>query len=118
MTYNNDVTNPITYDDFNKIDIRAGRVIRAESFPQAHKPAIKLWLDLGTLGIKQSSAQITRRYKHQDLVGRQLLAVVNLPPRQIADFISEVLVLGVVNGKNDVILVTPDQTADPGARML
>ena len=118
MIYNQDVMNTITHDAFKEIDIRVGRVIRAESFPKAHKPAIKLWLDLGALGIKQSSAQLTQRYQHHDLVGRQLLAVVNLPPRQIADFISEVLVLGVVNDENDVILVTPDQTANLGNRVL
>ena len=108
----------IDYEDFARVEIRAGRVIRAEAFPEARKPAIKLWLDFGELGIRQSSAQLTRRYQPEGLAGRTLLAVTNLPPRRIAGFVSEVLVLGVVPGSDDVVLINPDQDVPPGARVL
>jgi tRNA-binding protein len=109
---------PISFDDFLKVDIRAGRVTRAEPFPKARKASYKLWIDFGPLGEKKSSAQVTRRYKAEDLVGRQVLAVLNFPPRQIADFMSEVLVLGVVVEEGDVVLVTPDREVPPGVRLL
>ena len=80
----------IDYSDFERVDIRAGRIVKAEPFPKAKKPAYKLWLDIGDIGIKQSSAQITRRYTCADLLGRTVLAVVNFPPKQVADFVSEV----------------------------
>ncbi|PVV85223.1 tRNA-binding protein [Dehalogenimonas alkenigignens] len=108
----------IDYTDFERVDIRAGRVIAAEPFPEARKPAYRLHLDFGELGVKQSSAQITRRYACEELVGRTLLAVVNFPPRRIAGFVSEVLVLGVVSGDGDVVLVAPDFDVAPGARLL
>ncbi|MGI2335105.1 MAG: tRNA-binding protein [Dehalogenimonas sp.] len=108
----------ITYDDFTKIEIRAGRVIKAEFFPKARQPAYKLWLDFGELGIRQSSAQLTRRYQPTELEGRTLLAVTNLPARQVADFRSEVLVLGAVPDEDDVILITPDAATAPGTRIL
>ena len=108
----------VTYADLERIDIRAGRIVKAEPFPEARKPAYKLWLDFGELGIKQSSAQITRRYSCAELVGRTVLAVINFPPKQIADFVSEALVLGVVAGEGDVVLVAPDHVVAPGMRVL
>ncbi len=108
----------ITYDDFLKVDIRLGTVIRAEPFPEARKPAIKLWIDFGPeIGEKKSSAQITVHYDPETLVGKQVMAVVNFPPRQIGPMRSEVLVLGVMDEAGAVILVSPDQTAPNGARM-
>ncbi|MBP5971670.1 tRNA-binding protein [Brasilonema sp. CT11] len=86
----------ISYDDFEKVKIRVAKVIKVEDFPQARKPGYKLWIDFGNLGVKKSSAQITKIYHKQDLTHRLILAVTNFPPRQIADFLSEVLVLGVV----------------------
>lgn len=108
----------IDYNDFERVDIRAGRVITAEPFPKARKPAYKLRLDFGDLGVKQSSAQITRSYTCEELVGRMGLAVINFPPKRIAGFVSEVLVLGVVAGDGEVVLVSPDFDVPPGARLL
>jgi tRNA-binding protein len=108
----------ITVDDFFRAEIRAGVVTRAEVFPKARKPAYKLWIDFGELGVKRSSAQITTLYQPDDLVGRTVLAVTNFPPRQVADFVSEVLVLGVtVDGTGDVVLIGPDRQVPPGARV-
>ncbi|MCV2880551.1 tRNA-binding protein [Actibacterium sp. XHP0104] len=108
----------ITFDDFLKVDIRAGRVTRAEPYPEARKPAIKLWVDFGPdLGERKSSAQITRHYAPDELVGRMVMGVVNFPPRQIGKFMSEVLVLGVPDDDGEVVLLVPDQTVTPGARM-
>ncbi|MCA8868871.1 MAG: tRNA-binding protein [Rhodobacteraceae bacterium] len=110
--------NEISFDDFLKVDIRAGRVIRAEPYPEARKPAIKLWLDFGDeIGERKSSAQITAHYQPEKLVGRMVMAVVNFPPRQIGRFISEVLVLGVADSNGDIVLLAPDQAVPPGARM-
>lgn len=103
-----------TIDDFHKLDLRIGTVIAAEPFPEARVPAIKLQIDFGELGIKRSSAQITKRYVPDDLIGRQVVAVVNFPPRRIAGYVSEVLVLGGVPEHGDVILLAPDQTAPNG----
>jgi len=108
----------IQYDDFLKVEIRVGRVTRAEEFPKARKPSYKLWVDFGPLGEKKSSAQVTRRYKPEELIGKHVLAVVNFPPRQIADFMSEVLVLGIVVEEGDVVLVAPDREVPLGMRML
>lgn len=107
----------IALDQFMAVDIRVGRIVRADEFPKARKPAYKLWIDFGELGIRQSSAQLTQRYRREDLPGRQVVAVVNLRPRQIADFRSDVLVLGAVDAGGDVILLQPDQDAARGARV-
>ena len=108
----------ITYDDFAKVDIRVGRITRAEPFPEARKPAFKLWVDFGAeLGEKRSSAQITRHYTPEDLIGRQVLAVVNFPPRQIGKVLSEVLVLGLPDATGEVVLIAPDQSVPLGGKL-
>ena len=108
----------ITYDDFQKVDIRVGVITRAEPFPEARKPAIKLWVDFGEgIGEKRSSAQITRHYTPEGLVGRKVMAVVNFPPRQIGKVMSEVLVLGVPDAEGEVVLLTPDLDVPLGGRM-
>ncbi|MEO0917320.1 MAG: tRNA-binding protein [Pseudomonadota bacterium] len=108
----------ISYDDFLKVDIRVGRIVRAEPFPEARKPAIKLWVDFGAeIGEKKSSAQITKHYAVQDLPGRKVLAVVNFPPRQIGPVKSEVLVLGVPDDEGEVVLLTPERDVPIGGRM-
>jgi len=108
----------ITFDEFLKVDIRAGRIIRAEPYPEARKPAYKLWVDFGAeIGEKKSSAQITRHYAVEDLPGRMVMAVVNFPPRQIGKFMSEILVLGVPDDDGEVVLLCPDKDVEPGARM-
>ena len=106
-----------TFEDFLKLDIRVGEIVRAEHFPKAQKPAYQLWVDLGReLGIKRSSAQITECYSIEELPGKQVLAVVNFSPRQVADFLSEVLVLGVY-GAQGVVLVQPEQSVQKGDRL-
>ncbi len=108
----------ISFDDFLKVDIRVGMVERAEPYPEARKPAIKLWLDFGgDIGVKKTSAQITAHYTPADLVGRQVLAVVNFPPRQIGKFMSEVLVLGLPDQNGAVVLLRPDKDVPLGGRM-
>ena len=108
----------ITFDDFLKVDIRVGRVTRAEPYPEARKPAIKMWIDFGTgIGEKKTSAQITAHYTPEALIGRQVMAVVNFPPRQIGRFMSEVLVLGLSDGQGDVVLLSPDKDIPIGERM-
>lgn len=104
----------ITIDDFKKLDIRIGTVLSAEPFPEARKPAIKLEIDFGEIGTKYSSAQITRRYVPEQLIGRQVVAVINFPPMRIAGFKSEVLVLGGVEEEGDVILLKPDESVRNG----
>jgi tRNA-binding protein len=112
------MTDEITFDDFLKVDIRVGRILRAEPFPEARKPALKLWIDFGPeLGERQSSAQITAHYDAASLVGRQVLAVVNLPPRRIGPFRSEVLTLGLADADAAVVLVTPDHEVPLGGRL-
>ena len=111
-------TAQISFDDFMKVDIRVGTITRAEPFPEARKPALKLWVDFGPgLGEKRSSAQITRHYAPETLVGRQVLAVVNFPPRQIGKVLSEVLVLGVPDAEGEVVLLTPGHEVPLGGRM-
>lgn len=110
----------VAVEDFAAVDVRVGRVVRAEPFPEARRPAIKLWIDFGPeLGERRSSAQITGRYEPGGLVGRLVLGVVNLPPRRIGPFVSEVLVLGVDDADGAVVLVAPDADADvaPGVRL-
>ena len=104
----------ITYDDFDKVDIRVGRIVQVDDFPQARKPAWKLRIDFGPLGVKSSSAQLTQRYAKDDLMGMQVLAVVNFPPRQIANFFSEVLTLGIAVDEGDIVLVRPDRDVPLG----
>ncbi len=108
----------IDFDDFLKIDIRVGTIIAAERFPEARKPAVKLKIDFGCdLGVKKSSAQITQNHDVDSLVGTQVLAVVNFPPRQIGPFMSEVLTLGVPDSNGNVMLVRPDRAVPVGGRL-
>lgn len=108
----------ISFDDFAAVDIRVGQVLRAAPFPEARKPAIKLWIDFGPeIGERKTSAQITRHYTPEALVGRRVVAVVNFPPRQIGPFMSEVLVLGVPDVDGEVVLLVPDQQVPLGGRM-
>ena len=108
---------PINWEDFAKVDIRVGRIVEAEDFPKARKPAYQLRIDFGALGVKTSSAQIMKYYDKADLVGKLVLAVVNFPPRQIANFFSEVLTLGVVLGDGDIVLVHPEREVPVGSRI-
>jgi len=108
----------ISFEDFLKVDIRVGRVVRAEPYPEARKPAIKLWVDFGPeIGEKKSSAQLTRHYTPEGLVGRQVMAVVNFPPRQIGKVMSEILVLGVPDADGEVVLLEPEREVPLGGRM-
>ena len=108
----------ITFDDFLKAEMRVGRITRAEPFPEARKPAFRLWVDFGPeIGEKKSSAQITRHYNPEELVGRQVLAVVNFPPRQIGPVMSEVLVLGVPDAEGEVVLIGPGHEVPLGGRL-
>ena len=108
----------ISFDDFVKVDIRTGRVIKAEPFPEARKPAVKMWIDFGgEIGVRKTSAQVTDHYTPEVLIGRQVMAVVNFPPRQIGPFMSEVLVLGVPDEEGAIVLVGPDQETPLGGRM-
>ena len=97
--------------------MRVGMIVDAQAFPQARRPAIKLSIDFGPLGVKRSSAQITEHYRPEDLVGRRVIAVVNFPPKQIGPFVSEVLVLGAYNDRDEVILLRPDVEVSPGAKI-
>ena len=107
----------ITFPDFEKVDMRVGVVVDAQEFPEARRPAYKLWIDFGPLGVKRSSAQITRHYQTAELVGRRVVAVVNFPPKQIGPFVSEVLVLGAYDEAGEVILLHPDHAVSPGSKI-
>ena len=107
----------ITWRDFEAVDMRVGVVVDAKEFPEARQPAYRLWVDLGPLGIKRSSAQITARYALEDLVGRQVVCVVNFAAKQIGPFVSEVLVIGAYTEAGEVILLRPDVAVGPGAKI-
>jgi tRNA-binding protein len=108
----------ITFDDFLQVDVRVGTVLRAEAYPEARKPAIKLWIDFGDeIGEKKTSAQITAHYAPEALIGRQVMAVVNFPPRQIGKFMSEVLVLGLPDENGEIVLIGPDHPVPLGGRL-
>ena len=108
----------IEFDDFLKVDVRVGRVVRAEPYPEARKPAIKMWIDFGgEIGEKRTSAQVTKHYDPDMLIGKEVMAVVNFPPRQIGKFMSEVLVLGLPDDNGDIVLVGPDKDVPVGGRL-
>ncbi|MEK7668205.1 MAG: tRNA-binding protein [Gemmatimonadota bacterium] len=107
----------IGWDDFAKVDVRVGRIVGVEDFPEARRPAFRLRIDFGALGVKSSSAQLTKRYRKEDLAGRLVVAVVNFPPKRIAGFVSEVLVLGVMVEDDDVVLLHPDRDVPLGRRI-
>ncbi len=110
--------NFISWEDFEKIELKVGTVVRAEEFPEARRPAYKVWVDFGgEMGIKKSSAQITVHYKPEELVGKQIVAVVNFPPKQIGKMISEVLVLGFPDEENNPILVMPTKKVNNGGKL-
>jgi tRNA-binding protein len=112
------VASAITYDDFRKVDIRVGTIVAAEAFPEARRPAYKLKVDFGdSIGVRRTSVQIVPNYKLEELVGRQVAAVVNFPPKQIGPFMSEVLVLGFGDEADNVTLVRPDKTVPNGSRL-
>jgi tRNA-binding protein len=113
-----ETTPPCTFDDFMKVDIRVGTVVDVQPFPEARKPALKLWIDFGPeIGVKKTSAQITVHYAQGTLMGRQVAAVVNFPPRQIGPFISEVLTLGFPDAEGAVVLIQPTQPVPNGGRL-
>ena len=108
----------IDFDDFQRVDMRVGTVVDAQPFPEARRPAIKLWVDFGeSIGVRKTSAQLTVHYTPESLVGKEVLAVINFPPRQIGKFMSEVLVLGLPDENGAVVLIGPDHTVPLGGRM-
>lgn len=107
----------IGWNDFEKVDMRVGVVVDAREFPEAKKPAYRLWVDLGPLGVKRSSAQVTDRYRPETLVGRQVVCVVNFQPKQVGPFVSEVLVLGAYTKSREVVLLRPDEPVPLGSRI-
>ena len=109
--------NVISWEDFDKVELRAGTIVKVADFPKARKPAYQLWVDLGELGIKSSSAQVTKRYAKGDLLGRQVICVTNFPPKRVAGFVSEVLVTGFVGAEGDVVLANLDFPVPNGSRL-
>jgi len=107
----------ISWDDFARVDMRVGVIVDAKEFPEAIRPALKLWIDFGPLGVKRSSARITDHYAPENLIGRRVIAVVNFPPKQIGPFVSEVLVLGAYDETGHVILLRPDSEVAPGSKI-
>jgi tRNA-binding protein len=107
----------ITWDDFEKVDLRVGTITEVQDFPKARNPSFQLTIDFGELGIKKSSAQITKLYNQTDLIGRQVIAVVNFPPKQVANFFSECLVLGIIGEDKEIILLQPERKAKNGLRI-
>jgi tRNA-binding protein len=107
----------ISWGDFEKVDMRVGVITDAAEFPEARRPAYRLWIDFGPLGVKRSSAQITAHYRPEELIGRRVVAVVNFPTKQIGPFVSEVLVLGAYDDTGEVILLRPDQPVPPGSKI-
>jgi tRNA-binding protein len=117
-TQSNNIFEMITWEEFIRIQLVAGTIVRAESFPEAKKPSYKLWIDLGPeIGVKKSSAQITKLYQPEQLIGMQVVCVTNFPPKQIANFISEVLVTGFADSENRIVLTTTQQPVPNGARL-
>jgi tRNA-binding protein len=107
----------VDYKNFEELDIRVGEIIKAEDFENAKKPAYKLWIDFGELGIKKSSAQITKYYKLDELINKQIIAIINFRPKQIADFMSECLVLGIYDSNKNVVLLKPDKNVENGNKI-
>jgi tRNA-binding protein len=107
----------ISWSQFAAVDMRVGVVVDVREFPEARQAAFKLWIDLGPLGVKQSSAQITHRYRPEELIGRQVVGVVNFPPKRIGPFVSELLVMGAYTAAGEVILLRPDVPVEPGAKI-
>lgn len=107
----------LSWEEFEKVDMRVGTVLEVNDFPKARNPSYQLKLDFGELGIKKSSAQIVNLYSKEELVGKQIIAVVNFPPKQIANFISECLVLGIYNENNDVVLISPERKTENGCKV-
>lgn len=108
----------ISWEEFENVDIRIGTIIRAEDFPEAKKPAYKLWIDFGKYGVKKSSAQITKLYKKEDLIGKQVVCVTNFPPKKIANFESEVLTTGFLDESDSVVLAQPERKVPNGAKLM
>jgi len=111
------LTGTISWNDFEKVELRAGTIVRVEPFPEARKPAYKLWVDFGPFGVKQSSAQLTAFYGEKDLVGRQVIGVINLLPKQIARFKSEVLITGFILDRGEVVLSQPERKVPNGSKL-
>ena len=107
----------ISWDDFERVELRAGTIVKAEPFPEARKPAYRLWVDFGEFGVKQSSAQVTAYYRPGELVGRQVLGVLNFPPKRIAGFESQVLVTGFASEEGEVVLASPERAVPNGAKL-
>jgi tRNA-binding protein len=110
-------TDIIAWDDFARVDIRAGTIVRVEPFPEARKPSYKVWIDFGPLGVKKSSAQITALYAEEDLIGTQIIAVINFSPRQVGPFMSEVLITGFINEDGGVVLSRPERPVPNGSKL-